>query len=107
MRILLLAFLWTVFGHAMNGKRVVGQELSEFDKDNFTKIEKGVSIAEDEIVAVQHQDTWRYARIQALPNVTKYGILNLRPIQDPPPLAGNNFGGFVIHFRHVRKLAST
>lgn len=109
MRILLLAFLWTVFGHAMNGERVVGHELSEFDKENCKKIELDITVQQDEMVACNYKGSWFYARVQTLPvhRALGYGTVNFRPLNHEydPTDERNTYGGRAVHFKHVRKLA--
>lgn len=110
MKVLLFFILCAACGIAMQSEhceRILGHELSEKDKENFIKLGSGFTVTENEMVAIKFQDTWLYARVQSLPlKDLGLGIVNLRPMNPNNPPEGNNYGGFVIHFRHVRKLVS-
>lgn len=111
MRLLLVFIVWSTCGIAMHlesCQRVIGQELSEKDKSNLAGIDYKNKLHDGDIVAIQQKGAWRYARVQALPSQNcpnGLGVVNLRPADPARNADFNNYGGFVFHFKRVRKLA--
>ena len=81
--------------------RVIGQEITEVDRESMQKIEYPNDIKDDEIVAANYQGQWLYARVQLVPKVPLWmGLVNWQSA-DPKDM----YGGRAINYkRHVRKL---
>ncbi|CAN5141448.1 hypothetical protein BH09DEP1_BH09DEP1_2570 [soil metagenome] len=109
MILLLLFVFWSSCGIAMqleSSERIIGHELSEKDKNALIEIDHKNKLQESETVAIQQKGAWRYARVQSIPtrDCPGLGIVNLRPACPEKDTDYNNYGGFVLHFKHVRKL---